>query len=134
MIDDKINKSLREMEKELQNLNSACHQVDKTVAAYAGLSESVASYVSSLKRISEEVQTLVKVVKQDYSDRTGKFQEQQREIQNQAISTLKSVEQAASTVIESVENIVSALQKKLNFCIGLNILTIIIVLVLHFFL
>lgn len=111
MIEDKINKSLREMEKELQNLNSARQQVDKIVAAYEGLTESAASYVSSLKRISEEIQSLVKVVGQDYTDRTYRFKEQQRDIQNKATSTLKSVEQATTTVIENVENTINSLHK-----------------------
>ena len=132
MIDDKINKSLREIELELQNLSSARRQVESTVTAYAGLTESTSAYVRSLNRVTEEIKELIKVVGEDYKKRTKEFEEQQKKIENNAHYTMETIEEASKNVVANVESTVNSLQQKLTVCIILSVLTILIVLGLHF--
>lgn len=132
MIDDKINKSLREIELELQNLTSARRQVESTVTAYAGLTESTSAYVRSLNRVTEEIKELIKVVGEDYKERTKEFEEQQKKIENNAHHTMEAIEEASKSVVANVESTVNSLQQKLTVCIISSVLTILIVLGLHF--
>lgn len=132
MIDDKINDSLKQIERELQNVKSARNQVDSTVASYEALKTATSSYVSSLNNIKEEVTKLVKVVGEDYQGITADFKKQQDEIQEIAKSTLESVSKATEQVQNSVASNINTLQTKLTLALVINILTIIVIVVLHF--
>lgn len=131
MIDEKINQLLKEIERELQSLDSARKQVESTVAAYAGLSDSTSSYVLSLNRITNEVQELIKLIGKDYTERTKNFQAQQKEIGDQAGRVLNAVENASMNVASKVEETISSMQKKLTICIVSSVATILIILGMH---
>ena len=132
MIDDKINDSLKEIERELQNVRSARNQVNSTVASYEALRTATSSYVNSLNNIKEEVTKLVKVVGEDYKGITIDFKKQQNEIQEKAKSTLESISKATEQVQNSVASNIKSLQTKLTLALVINILTIIAIVVLHF--
>lgn len=132
MIDDKINESLKEIERELQNVKSARNQVDSTVASYEALRNATSSYVTSMNNIKEEVTKLVKVVGDDYKGITTDFKEQQSEIHAMAKSALESISEAAAQVQDSVANSIKSIQTKLTLALVINTLTIIAIVALHF--
>lgn len=132
MIDDKINESLKEIERELQNVKSARNQVDSTVASYEALKNATSSYVTSMNNIKEEVTKLVKVVGDDYKGITADFKKQQGEIHAMAKSALESISEAATQVETSVANSIKSIQTKLTIALVINTLTIIAIVALHF--
>lgn len=132
MIDDKINESLKEIERELQNVKSARNQVDSTVASYEALRNATSSYVTSMNNIKDEVTKLVKVVGDDYKGITTDFKKQQSEIHAIAKSTLESISEASAQVQDSVANSIKSIQTKLTLALVINTLTIIAIVALHF--
>lgn len=134
MIDDKINNSLKEIERELQNISSARTQVDKTVASYEELKIATDSYTKSLKNVTEELTSLVNTIRIDYNEIISDFKKQQKDIVTISQSTLDSLSEASEHVKTSVSASINSIQKKLIVSIILNvvIIGIGIVITLHF--
>ena len=132
MIDDKINNSLKEIERELQNISSARTQVDKTVASYEELKIATASYTKSLNNVKEELTNLVNTIRIDYKEIISDFKKQQKNIATVSQSTLDSLSEASEHVKKSVSASINAIQKKLIVSIILNVVMIGIVIALHF--
>lgn len=132
MIDDKINNSLKEIERELQNISSARTQVNKTVASYEELKIATASYTKSLNNVKEELTSLVNTLRIDYKEIISDFKKQQKDIATASQSTLDSLSEASKNVKKSVSDSINSIQKKLIISIILNVVLIAIVMVLHF--
>lgn len=132
MIDDKINNSLKEIERELQNISSARTQVNKTVASYEELKIATASYTKSLNNVKEELTSLVNTLRIDYKEIISDFKKQQKDIATASQSTLDSLSEASENVKKSVSDSINSIQKKLIISIILNVVLIAIVMVLHF--
>lgn len=132
MIDDKINNSLKEIERELQNISSARTQVDKTVASYEELKIATASYTKSLNNVKEELTSLVNTIRIDYKEIISDFKKQQKDIATVSQSTLDSLSEASEHVKKSVSASINSIQKKLIVSIILNVVIIGIVIALHF--
>lgn len=132
MIDDKINNSLKEIERELQNISSARTQVDKTVASYEELKIATASYTKSLNNVKEELTSLVNTIRIDYTEIISDFKKQQKDIATVSQSTLDSLSEASEHVKKSVSASINSIQKKLIVSIILNVVIIGIVIALHF--
>lgn len=132
MIDDKINNSLKEIERELQNISSARTQVDKTVASYEELKIATASYTKSLNNVKEELTSLVNTLRIDYTEIISDFKKQQKDIATVSQSTLDSLSEASEHVKKSVSASINSIQKKLIVSIILNVVIIGIVIALHF--
>lgn len=132
MIDDKINNSLKEIERELQNISSARTQVDKTVASYEELKIATASYTKSLNNVKEELTSLVNTIRIDYKEIISDFKKQQKDIATVSQSTLDSLSEASEHVKMSVSASINSIQKKLIVSIILNVVIIGIVIALHF--
>ena len=132
MIDDKINNSLKEIERELQNISSARTQVDKTVASYEELKIATASYTKSLNNVKEELTSLVNTIRIDYTEIISDFKKQQKDIATVSQSTLDSLSEASEHVKKSVSASINSIQKKLIVSIILNVVIIGIVIARHF--
>ena len=132
MIDDKINNSLKEIERELQNISSARTQVDKTVASYEELKIATASYTKSLNNVKEELTSLVNTIRIDYTEIISDFKKQQKDITTVSQSTIDSLSEASEHVKKSVSASINSIQKKLIVSIILNVVIIGIVIALHF--
>lgn len=132
MIDDKINNSLKEIERELQNISSARTQVDKTVASYEELKIATASYTKSLNNVKQELTSLVNTIRIDYTEIISDFKKQQKDIATVSQSTLDSLSEASEHVKKSVSASINSIQKKLIVSIILNVVIIGIVIALHF--
>ena len=55
MIDERINNSLKELESQLRNIESARKQVEKTVGSFDGLNATTNNYVQSLNAIRGQI-------------------------------------------------------------------------------
>lgn len=132
MIDDKINNSLKEIERELQNISSARTQVDKTVASYEELKIATASYTKSLNNVKEELTNLVNTIRIDYKEIISDFKKRQKDIETASQSTLDSLSEASEYVKTSVSDSIASIHKKLIISIILNIIIVAIVMALHF--
>lgn len=132
MIDDKINSSLKEIERELQNISSARSQVDRTVASYEELKNVTSSYTKSLSAIKEELAGLINTLRVDYAEIISDFKKQQKEIEDKSHTALEAVSDAADTVQKNVNESIKSVNQKLIFSLALNAVLIVIVIALHF--
>lgn len=132
MIDDKINSSLKEIERELQNISSARSQVDRTVASYEELKNVTSSYTKSLSAIKDELAGLINTLRVDYAEIISDFKKQQKEIEDKSRTALDAVSDAAETVQKNVNESIKSINQKLIFSLALNAVLIVIVIALHF--
>lgn len=132
MIDDKINSSLKEIERELQNISSARSQVDRTVASYEELKNVTSSYTKSLSAIKDELAGLINTLRVDYAEIISDFKKQQKEIEDKSCTALEAVSDAAETVQKNVSESIKSVNQKLIFSLALNAVLIVIVIALHF--
>lgn len=132
MIDDKINESLKEIERELQSISSARNQVDKTVASYEELKIATEAYAKSLSNVKEDLTKIVKLLQEDYSKIISAFKRQQKDIETASKACLDSLHEASENVEQRVDGWVSSIQKKLLWSLILNGVTIAIIIILNF--
>lgn len=121
MIDEKINTSLIEIERELQNISSARRQVDKTVASYEELKVATASYKDSLNKITKSLTDLV-----------ANFRTNYEEIMKASSSAIKNLNEAADSVKKEVGDKVSSFDNRLYIILAMNAILIAITIALHF--
>lgn len=121
MIDEKINTSLIEIERELQNISSARRQVDKTVASYEELKVATASYKDSLDQITKSLTDLV-----------ANFRTNYEEIMKASSSAIKNLNEAADSVKKEVGDKVSSFDNRLYIILAMNAILIAITIALHF--
>lgn len=121
MIDEKINTSLIEIERELQNISSARRQVDKTVASYEELKVATASYKDSLNQITKSLTDLV-----------ANFRTNYEEIMKASSSAIKNLNEAADSVKKEVGDKVSSFDNRLYIILAMNAILIAITIALHF--
>lgn len=121
MIDEKINASLIEIERELQNISSARRQVDKTVASYEELKVATASYKDSLNQITKSLTDLV-----------ANFRTNYEEIMKASSSAIKNLNEAADSVKKEVGDKVSSFDNRLYIILAMNAILIAITIALHF--
>ena len=121
MIDEKINTSLIEIERELQNISSARRQVDKTVASYEELKVATASYKDSLNQITKSLTDLV-----------ANFRTNYEEIMKASSSAIKNLNEAADSVKKEVGDKVPSLDNRLYIILAMNAILIAITIALHF--
>lgn len=69
MIEEKINNSLKELEKGLKDIESARKQVEKTVSSYDGFTKTTGEYVTKLGSITTKVQELVDSIGKEYDQK-----------------------------------------------------------------
>lgn len=129
MIDERINNTLKELEQELRNIDSARKQVEKTVNSFDSLNSTTVEYVTNLGKITKNIQELVDGIGQDYKQRIEDFENDRNTIIN---NTKIAIEQLSNST-ESFKNSLLGLKKKLQYSLIFSIVTIIAVCVLIFF-
>lgn len=128
MIDERINNTLKELEQELRNIDSARKQVEKTVKSFDSLNSTTVEYVTNLGIITKNIQELVDSIKQDYKQRIEDFENDRNAIIN---NTNVAIEQLSNST-ENFKNSLLGLKKKLQYSLILSVVTIIAVCVLYF--
>ena len=116
MIDDKINRSLKELEQGLKNVESARKQVEKTVNAYDGLNSTTTEYVNKLSIIATKVQDIVDSIGKDYAQKVESFEKDRDAI----IKTSNDVTEKLSNATYEFRNTLSEVKTKLKYIIIIN--------------
>lgn len=132
MIDERINKSLQELENQLKEVESARKQVQNTVNSFDGLNTTTSNYVSSLNNIKTKLDEVVKLIGEDYKKKVQDFESDRAKIVNSANAVLTKIEHKAEEIQNSVDENIKSVQSKLLYSLILNVV-ILIALVAMFF-
>jgi len=116
MIDEKINKSLKELEQTLKSIESARKQVEKTVNAFDGLNSTTAEYVSNLGIITSKVQELVEAIGLDYTQNVKAFEKDRETIINASTAATEKLSNSTDEFKDSLLEI----KKKLKYSLIIN--------------
>lgn len=133
MIDERINRTLNELERNLGNVESARKQVESTVNSFNGLKAKTQEYVNSLSTIKTNLGEIVNLVGNDYKQKSESFENDRKNIMEACNNAIHSVNSAAGAVQEEVKENIANMQKRFTFVIVLNIIILITVVVLAFF-
>lgn len=128
MIDQKINDSLKSLEQELRNIESARKQVEKTVDAYNGLNSSTTQYVQNLSSLTTKVKDLVAAVENDYSSKMSSFEKDRKSIIDSANAASNKLAEATDSFRKSLGNV----ENKLKYSLILNVIMILALIALSF--
>lgn len=122
MIDEKINQTLSELESTLRNVESAREQVHSTVSSFNGLTRTTQEYVGELGNIVREVKELEHSIGQDYNKNKEAFEKDRNTIINASNEAIEKLSNATEKFKDSLSNI----QKKLKYCLALNIVSLLV--------
>lgn len=132
MIDEKINKTLSELEANLRNIESARKQVENTINSYDGLKTETANYVKSLSTIKDNLDALITAIGEDYENNTKSFRRDCKAITDSCNSLISKID----NVIEETKNGMSAqierFHKKFTYVIICNVIIWITMLTIFF--
>ena len=128
MIEERINNSLKELERSLKDIESAKSQVERTINSYDDLSKSTSEYVRTLNTLTAKVKELVSEIGKDYEHNTVSFKKDRETIINNANAASQKLVDAT----ESFQATLKKIQTRLNYSLGLNILMIFGILVVLF--
>lgn len=132
MIDEKINKSLQELETQLKEVESARKQVQNTVNSFDGLNTTTSNYVSSLNTIKTKLDEIVKLVGEDYKKKVQEFENDRAKIVNSATEVLTKVDSRAEEIQANVNENIKSVQSKLLYSIILNVVVLIALIAMFF--
>ena len=126
MIDERITKTLSELEIGLRNVESARKQVEKTVNSYDGLKTTTAEYVNELGNVTTKVKELVNSIEIDYTQKVKAFEKDRETI----VSTATSAIQELSNATEGFKNSLLKVKSQLKYSLLINAVTFIAVVVI----
>lgn len=132
MIDERINKTLIELERGLKNIESAREQVDRTISSYNGLSSNTKDYVASIADVSEKIKELKESIETDYYKKTDTFEKQCEKVTSSATTAIRNMETATEKIksdfsakIVEYDSFLSSIKRRLVISILLNVINII---------
>lgn len=126
MIDERITKTLSELEIGLRNVESARKQVEKTVNSYEELKTTTAEYVNELGNVTTKVKELVNSIEKDYTQKVKAFEKDRETI----VSTSTSAIQELSNATEYFKNSLLKVKSQLKYSLLINAVTFIAVVVI----
>lgn len=126
MIDERITKTLSELEIGLRNVESARKQVEKTVNSYDELKTTTAEYVNELGNVTTKVKELVNSIEKDYTQKVKAFEKDRETI----VSTSTSAIQELSNATEYFKNSLLKVKSQLKYSLLINAVTFIAVVVI----
>lgn len=132
MIDERINKSLQELENQLKEVESARKQVQNTVNSFDGLNTTTSNYVSSLNNIKIKLDEVVKLIGEDYKKKVQDFESDRAKIVNSASAVLTKIENKAEEIQNSVDENIKSVQSKLLYSIIINVVILIALIAMFF--
>lgn len=119
MIDEKINKTLKELEQGLKDVESARKQVERTVSSFSNLNTTTLDYVSKLGTITTKVQELVDNVGKDYAQKVGNFERDRDKI----LKSTQAVTEKLSSAIDGFNDSLYGIENRLRYSIIINVLS-----------
>ncbi len=132
MIDEKINKTLSELETNLRNIESARKQVENTVNSYEGLAAETANYVKSLSDIRDSVNALIIAIGKDYENNTESFRRDCKAITDSCDVLISKIDSAVEDTTSKISFQIESFHKKFLYVIICNVVIWITLLVLFF--
>ena len=123
MIDERINKTLKELEQGLQDVESARKQVERTVSSFSNLNTTTLEYVSKLGTITTKVQELVGYVGKDYAQKVKDF-EKDREV---VIKSSNAATEKLSNATEEFKESLFEIQTKLKYSLIVNAVSLVVI-------
>lgn len=132
MIDEKINKTLTELEVNLRNIESARRQVENTINSYDGLKTVTANYVKSLSTIKDNLDALIATIGEDYKNNTESFRQDCKEIETSCNSLVSKINDAVDNTKGEVSSQIDKFHKKFMYVIICNVIVWVTMLILFF--
>ncbi len=123
MIDEKINKTLKELEQGLQDVESARKQVERTVSSFSNLNTTTLEYVSKLGTITTKVQELVGYVGKDYAQRVKDFEKDREAV----IKSSNAATEKLSNATEEFKDSLFEIQTKLKYSLIVNAVSLVVI-------
>lgn len=130
MIDEKINKTLKELELGLQDVESARKQVERTVSSFSNLNTSTLEYVSKLGIITTKIKELVDSVGKDYDQKVKAFEKDKDTV----IKASNAATEKLSNATEKFKDSLFEIQTKLKYSIILNVVSLLAIAAIIFLL
>lgn len=130
MIDERINKTLKELEQGLQDVESARKQVERTVSSFSNLNTTTLEYVSKLGTITTKVQELVGYVGKDYAQKVKDFEKDRETV----IKSSNAATEKLSNATEEFKESLFEIQTKLKYSLIINAVSFVIIAVILFLL
>ena len=131
MIDEKINKTLSELEANLRNVESARKQVESTVNSYEGIKAVTANYVKNLSSIENNLHALITAIGADYEKNTDSFQRDCKEITTSCNSLISKINDAVENINGKVSSQIDKIHKKFMYVIC-SVIVLVTMLMLFF--
>ena len=132
MIDEKINKTLSELEANLRNVESARKQVESTVNSYEGIKAVTANYVKNLSSIENNLHELITDIGADYEKNTDSFQRDCKEITTSCNSLISKINDAVENINGKVSSQIDKIHKKFMYVIICSVIVWVTMLMLFF--
>ncbi len=132
MIDEKINKTLLELEANLRNVESVRKQVESTVNSYEGIKVVTANYVKNLSSIENNLHTLITAIGTDYEKNTDSFRRDCKEISESCYSLISKINDAVEDINGKVSSQIEKIHKKIMYVIICNVIVWVTMLILFF--
>jgi len=123
MIDEKINKTLKELEQGLQDVESARKQVERTVSSFSNLNTTTLEYVSKLGTITTKVQELVGYVGKDYAQKVKDFEKDREAV----IKSSNAATEKLSNATEEFKESLFEIQTKLKYSLIVNAVSLVVI-------
>lgn len=130
MIDEKINKTLKELERGLQDVESARKQVERTVSSFSNLNTTTSEYVSKLGTITTKVQELVGYVGKDYAQKVKDFEKDREAV----IKSSNAATEKLSNATEEFKDSLFEIQTKLKYSLIVNAVSLVAIGVIMYLL
>lgn len=125
MIDERINKSLNELEDQLKEIESARKQVETIANSYNGLNSTTSNYVLSLNAIKNRLDEIVRLVGADYQNKVNEFEKEHAAIVKASTDILSKIDMKIDEITEAFSANVKSIQSKLICSLILNLILII---------
>ena len=130
MIDEKINKTLKELEQGLQDVESARKQVERTVSSFSNLNTTTLEYVSKLGTITTKVQELVGYVGKDYAQKVKDFEKDREAV----IKSSNAATEKLSNATEEFKESLLEIHTKLKYSLIVNAVSLVAIGVIMYLL
>lgn len=124
MIDERISKTLSELETSLRSVESARKQVEKTVNSYDGLKSTTAEYVSELGNVTTNVKELVDSVGKDYTQKVKTFEKDRETLVNATTSAIQEL----SNATDGFKYSLSKVQSQLKYSLIVNVVSLVAII------
>lgn len=132
MIDERINKTLSELESNLRNVQSARQQVEKTVNAYNGLTSSMSTYINSLSAVNDKLSQIVSLVESDYKGKVAEFESDRTKIVDSCSKAIENINTTAEDVKNTVSSCIDNIHKRFKYLYIINAAILTVIILLHF--